>query len=104
MIIDNEKARLFELTSAYIFALSIAGTLLTVSGGYILAYAIIACGTVLPSLHSSLAYRIWSVITTILTLMLLVRDDFGGKDYHRRTIRMVKNGLKSDIECLKSEK
>jgi hypothetical protein len=72
------------MTVAFLCALIIAQLMLTVPGGRVTFYVLIAAVCVLFALSRWLAVRIWAVVATVCALGFIAYDHEAGQRWHTK--------------------
>jgi hypothetical protein len=90
---------ILNLCLGYLAALIVGYLLLAAPGGRATYFALVTGGCILFALHRSPAVRIWSVVTSLLTLVILIWDHEAGIKFQVRLY----NSLSKSIESKKNE-
>jgi hypothetical protein len=92
MTAEKRNGYLLVLTTTYLIGLALCQLLLTVPGGRVPFYILLAILTMLPAIHKCLGFRLWAVVATTLTLALIALDHSRGLEFERVKVRIEKAG------------
>ncbi len=94
----RDPPNLINLTFGLLIALTAVQLMLTVPGGHVVPYVVIATVCVPFALSKSLAVRVWSVAATLCVLGLIAWDHDAGTRFERKMYRMLSRPIDSKNE------
>jgi hypothetical protein len=80
---------------AYLAALLAGCLLLAAPGGRVTYFALVTGVCILFALHGSRAIRIWSVVTSLLTLVIVIWDHEAGMKFQQRLYHSLSKSIES---------